>query len=163
MKRSLSSWNVNLINDGITYTCNLANSENNSRKRLEIGSPGETDMLVAIVEPKSEGLYLKEITMQGHTVPFEDSILIPANIQLGDTWSVSAQKSNLLLKLTVTMELQAVETIETDVIAIAVDLQVKATSFFEKFHKEIGGTIWIDSDFKPVKLKLANSEVFVTG
>lgn len=99
-------WKITLTNQhNATYTCALMDIPHASAlKRLEIKwEPNEA--FVATVEPKPEGVYIKEVALQGEHLGFPKAtgMLLPADPKPGDTWQVSAEKKKRRLALAKTL------------------------------------------------------------
>lgn len=157
-------WNIRLTNQrNATYTCALMDVEDAiALKRLEI-KWDPSGSLVAIVEPKPEGVYIKEVAVQGERLGFrkENGMLLPADRKTGDTWQVSTQKKSRLATILFKMDLTVVAS-EQQRLVLSVDMDVNVRALFKKRNETVAATVSVNphEHFKLERVQLPNGDIY---
>lgn len=157
-------WNITLTNQhNATYTCSLMDVPDASAlKRLEIKSDSGASLAVAIVEPKPEGVYIKEVAAFGERLGFrkENAMLLPAEAHVDDTWQVSTEKKNRLVRIGFKMAVTLVEA-EPQRRVLSVSIEVNGRGPLKKRHETLEAIVSINpDDFQIERLELRNGDIY---
>ena len=157
-------WNLRLTNQhNATYTCALMDVPDASAlKRLEITSDSGAFVAVAIVEPKPEGVYIKEVDALGERLGFrkENGMLLPADADVDDTWQVSTEKKSRLVRIGFKMAVTVVEA-EPQRRVLSVSIEVTVRAPLKKRHETVEALVSINpDDFQIERVQLRNGDIY---
>ena len=158
-------WKITLTNQhNATYTCTLQNiADASALKRLEIKWE-PSGAFVAIVEPKPEGVYIKEVAVQGERLGFSKAtgMLLPAAaLKPGDTWQVSTQKKSRLARILFRMDVTVVEAEEQIVLSVNIAVNARAPLKIKQMNETVEAVVSINpADFQIERVQLPNGDLY---
>lgn len=148
------------------YTCTLLDiADAPALKRLRI-QDGTSEVFAAVVEPRHEGLYIKEIAVQGENLHLgfrkENGMLLPADRKEGDTWQVSTEgKKHHIARIRCAMTVTLVA-VEAQTLSLSVKIDVNVRAPFKKINQTVEAVVSINphTSFQIERLQLANGEIY---
>ena len=157
-------WHITLTNQhNATYTCALQNiADASALKCLEI-KWDPSGAFVAIVEPKPEGIYIKEVAVRGERLGFPKAtgMLLPAALKPGDTWQVSTQKKSRLARILFRMDVTVVEAEEQIVLSVNIAVNARAPLKIKQMNETVEAVVSINpADFQIERVQLPNGDIY---
>ena len=159
-------WNITLTNQhNANYTCALMDvADASALKCLEIKWE-PSGAFVAIVEPKPEGVYIKEVAVQGERLGFPKAtgMLLPAAPKAGDTWQVSTEKKkHRLARILFEMDVTVLESEpQSLVLSINIEVNVRAPLKIKQINETVEAVVSINpTDFQIERVQLPNGDTY---